>query len=269
MFDRKLYVFGGLDIREGSLNSLYEISLTCLDELSEELQGDQQFESRHKWRYVQTTGSAIHVPGPIAYHTSIVYKDNMYLFGGNNPCIANDDGEYCKNIHYLNLRTMGWSISRTRGDEVRLRDEHTAVFDPDSVQMIVFGGFAGGTRSNDIAIYNFPSNTWTNVEISEDNDKPCPRSGHQAVVCKGNMYIFGGKDDSSQKLNDFWSFNIADQKWLQVTAGGEAPYERSGHSMSVFEDFIILFGGIWDVTKELNDLHVYHTNKNEWVSLQN
>ena len=39
--------------------------------------------------------------------------------------------------------------------------------------------------------------------------------------------------------------------------------------MSVFNDqFIVLFGGIWDVTKELNDLHVYNTGKNEWFGLQ-
>ena len=40
IFDRKLYVYGGLDIEDGSLNSLYELNLQCLDELSEELQGD-------------------------------------------------------------------------------------------------------------------------------------------------------------------------------------------------------------------------------------
>lgn len=79
------------------------------------------------------------------------------------------------------------------------------------------------------------------------------------------MYVFGGKDDSSEKLNDFWSFNITDQKWLLITAGGEAPYERSGHSSAVFEDLIVVFGGIWDVTKELNDLHLYSVSKNEWM----
>ena len=51
IFDRKLYVYGGLDIREGSLASLYELNLQCLNELSEE-EGDSQFISRHKWRLV-------------------------------------------------------------------------------------------------------------------------------------------------------------------------------------------------------------------------
>ena len=36
VFDRKLYVYGGLDIREGSLNSLYELNLSCLNELLDE-----------------------------------------------------------------------------------------------------------------------------------------------------------------------------------------------------------------------------------------
>ena len=34
IFDKKLYVYGGLDIREGSINSLYELNLQCLQELN-------------------------------------------------------------------------------------------------------------------------------------------------------------------------------------------------------------------------------------------
>ena len=34
IFDKRLFVYGGLDIREGSLNSLYELSLQCLGEIS-------------------------------------------------------------------------------------------------------------------------------------------------------------------------------------------------------------------------------------------
>ena len=59
----------------------------------------------------------------------------MYLFGGNVPRSSggvhdnNDDGLYADKIYYLNLRTMSWSMIRTRGDQVLLRDEHTAVVD--------------------------------------------------------------------------------------------------------------------------------------------
>jgi hypothetical protein len=33
------------------------------------------------------------------------------------------------------------------------------------------------------------------------------------------------------------------------------PQERSGHSMEVFEgQYLLIFGGIYEITKELNDL---------------
>ena len=192
----------------------------------------------------------------------------MYLFGGNYNGIADENGEFCRNIYWLNLKTMTWGITKTRGEEVRLRDEHTGVLDPESQQMIVFGGFMQGTRTNSVSIYNFTASTWTNVVTPPEAEQPCPRSGHAAVVYKGNMYVFGGKDDSSEKLKDFWSFNVAEQKWFEISANGSVPYERSGHSMVVYDDYIMVFGGIWDVTKELNDLHLYSLTKNEWITVQ-
>ena len=75
----------------------------------------------------------MHIPGSIAYHSSCVYKDNMYLFGGNVPVTGRDDANsediFTDKLHYLNLRTMSWSLIRTRGDQVLVRDEHTGVVD--------------------------------------------------------------------------------------------------------------------------------------------
>jgi hypothetical protein len=30
------------------------------------------------------------------------------------------------------------------------------------------------------------------------------------------MYIFAGKNEASEKLNDLWVFNIADQFWKEI-----------------------------------------------------
>ena len=54
-FDKRLFVFGGLDIREGSLNSLFELSLQCLGELNnDELEspGGAPMQSNFRWRLV-------------------------------------------------------------------------------------------------------------------------------------------------------------------------------------------------------------------------
>jgi hypothetical protein len=49
---------------------------------------------------------------------------------------------------------MGWSQIKTRGDSVTHRDEHTAVIEKDKGQMVIFGGFSQGTRTNEVAIFN-------------------------------------------------------------------------------------------------------------------
>ena len=94
-FDKKLYVYGGLDIREGNLNTLYELSLQCLNEITPDeicSPGGEPIQSNFKWRQVQTTGNAAHMPGRVAYHSSCVFKDNMYVFGGNTATKETLDG---------------------------------------------------------------------------------------------------------------------------------------------------------------------------------
>lgn len=55
VFDKKLFVFGGLDIREGSLNSLFELNLQCMGEIDPEELGSpagNSIQSNYKWRQV-------------------------------------------------------------------------------------------------------------------------------------------------------------------------------------------------------------------------
>lgn len=80
------------------------------------------------------------------------------------------------------------------------------------------------------------------------------------------MYIFGGKDHKNVNLNDFWRFDFEELKWTQLSTV-EGPSHRSGHSCAVYKDFLIIQGGIFDVTKELNDMHVYSFKQEKWICL--
>jgi hypothetical protein len=60
------------------------------------------------------------------------------------------------------------------------RDEHTAVLDGQG-QMIIFGGFVQGYRTNNVSIYNINNNTWTSFTDRSGHSMPSPRSGHSAV----------------------------------------------------------------------------------------
>ena len=140
------------------------------------------------------------------------------------------------------------------------RDEHSTIQLAES--MVVFGGFSAGKRKNDMYQYFFKSNVWRRLIYSgQCCATPCPRSGHSASYkqsedLKDYMYIFGGKDSNNKKLNDFWKFDFELLKWTELSIKG-GPSHRSGHTSSVYGDFLMIYGGIYDVTKELNDLHIY------------
>lgn len=67
------------------------------------------------------------------------------------------------------------------------------------------------------------------------------------------MVIFGGKDEDNNKLNDAWAFNFLTYQWEEIIAD-EPPLQRSGHSAILYKEFMVVFGGIHEVTKEMDDV---------------
>lgn len=81
------------------------------------------------------------------------------------------------------------------------------------------------------------------------------------------MYIFGGKDEDNEKLKDLWSFDLINHKWTEILCDSSMIVSRSGHSSCVYKDYMILFGGIHEVTKELDDMIAFSFKKNQWIIL--
>lgn len=80
--------------------------------------------------------------------------------------------------------------------------------------MIVFGGFDGGYRNNQVYSLNLKTSQWSHLKAK--GEEPCARTGHSAVVHENQMFVFGGKNDENEKLSDTWIFNIREQTWTQV-----------------------------------------------------
>jgi hypothetical protein len=71
--------------------------------------------------------------------------------------------------------------------------------------------------------------------------------------------MFGGHD-SEKRMNDLWEFSLIDCKYRRMDDAGDLPPERNGHTMEYFEGKLYMFGGIHDITWELDDLHIYNIN---------
>lgn len=181
----------------------------------------------------------------------------MYLIGGSMH-----GKEYnCSQMYRLDLTTLNWDLVKTRGANapVGCMDEHTACLNGD--QIVIFGGFLDGTRVNKVYTFDVQNFTWDVIEPATSTC-PSPRAGHSGVCSNGALYIFGGKNDLNERLNEIWKFDLKTRTWRQLAQNEDAdrlPCVRSGHSSVVYKDYIGIFGGIFEVTKELNDFHLYDT----------
>ena len=101
---------------------------------------------------------------------------------------------------------------------------------------------------------------WKKVGASSKT-APCVRASHSSVHHNGKIYIFGGQDDDNNKLSDLWEFDLATEQWREIEVAGTVPSARSGHSANIYKGKMYIFGGIFEITKELSELLVYDFEK--------
>ncbi|KAL8937631.1 MAG: hypothetical protein Q9211_003584 [Gyalolechia sp. 1 TL-2023] len=144
-----------------------------------------------------------------------------------------------------------------------------------SKELLLFGGeyFNGAlaTFFNDLFVYLIDKDEWRRVTSP---NSPLPRSGHAWTrSVAGDVYLFGGEFSSPKQgtfyhYNDFWKLNPSTREWTRIESK-KGPPARSGHRMTFFKHYIILFGGFQDTsqqTKYLQDLWVYDSHDFAWFN---
>ncbi|KAF2717380.1 galactose oxidase [Polychaeton citri CBS 116435] len=143
-----------------------------------------------------------------------------------------------------------------------------------SNELLLFGGeYWNGALAyfyNDLFVYKTNSDSWRKVTSP---NSPLPRSGH--AMCQGGnaggIYLFGGEFSSPKQgtfyhYNDFWRLEPNSREWTKLEGKGGPP-ARSGHRMTYFKNYIVLFGGFQDTsqqTKYLQDVWLYDTQRFQW-----
>jgi len=153
-----------------------------------------------------------------------------------------------------------WEHLENVGDVYTPRTGH-AVVNEDGV-FYLFGGTDGAARQSDVHAYNLETNLWQ--EIRAGGRAPPARSGAQAAVWNGAVWFFGGytKKDGDY-FNDVYKYDIATSMWGSVHTLGEAPQKRTDHSVVLFRDSLLVFGG-FDGHNRFNDLRELHLRERRW-----
>ncbi|XP_014190794.1 kelch repeat-containing protein isoform X3 [Haplochromis burtoni] len=169
--------------------------------------------------------------------------------------------QFCKDPMWkLCTEDVSWVAAETlaEGPTPEARIGHTAIYDPDSRRIFVFGGSKNKKWFNDVHILDTQSWKWTMVEAQ---GKVPPLAYHSCSMFQGELFVLGGvfprpnpePDGCSDSL---YIFDPRLSIWYQPIVTGDKPSPRSGHSACVMQERkIYVFGG-WDTPVCYNDMYM-------------
>ncbi|XP_051923280.1 kelch repeat-containing protein isoform X2 [Hippocampus zosterae] len=181
--------------------------------------------------------------------------------------------QFCKDpLWKLCTEDLSWVPAETlaQGPTPEARIGHTAVYDPDSDRIFVFGGSKNKKWFNDVHILDTQTWKWTMVEAQ---GKVPPLAYHSCSLFRGELFVLGGvyprphpePDGCSDSL---YIFDPQRSIWYQPIVIGDAPPPRSGHSACVMpQGKIYVFGG-WDTPVCYNDMFVLDLGLMEFSAVQ-
>ncbi|XP_014454781.1 leucine-zipper-like transcriptional regulator 1 [Alligator mississippiensis] len=101
--------------------------------------------------------------------------------------------------------------------------------------------------------------------IPQSKSSPCDRYKHACCICKGFVYLHGGRHTTN--LSDFWRYSIESNEWEMLHGSGDGPEELEEHSMVAYQGMLCVFGGMLDsaFTQTKAPLWMYDIDSARWT----
>lgn len=258
--------------------------------------GDQNdcYNDLYRWNLDDQTFQSIsspNTPPPRCSHQAAVYRDHLYIFGGEFATA--DQFHHYKDLWRLDLKTNAWSCLEAKGGPSPRSGHRMIVW---RNYLVVFGGFYEAFREtkwfNDLYLFNLAQLKWKKIDFPVHKYVPSPRSGCQLALSPGSDTIFmyggyakvkiGGQKAQGKVFDDMWALHLGpvvkDQNptWEKLSRKGQTPSPRSGATMTVYKNKALLFGGVHDEeglhhsmkSTFYNDLFAYDMDRRRWYELE-
>lgn len=139
----------------------------------------------------------------------------------------------------------------------------------------MFGGYSlSHGPLNDIRLFDTRNSTWMQVTVeSTDAKMPQGRYFHGADILhsKQAIFVFGGltkQGKSNRTLDDFWQFDIQNQRWREMEKHIIWPAPVSGHTLTSYRnatsESLILIGGVSSQAGFMNIVWEYKLDREHW-----
>jgi N-acetylneuraminic acid mutarotase len=226
-----------------------------------------------QWKRLKPTGSP--PTNPKIWHTGTSIGGTMYTIGGEQGSTTN----YVVETYNPDTNAYGTLPNSQLPTGLTAAD-----MDDVGGMLFVFGGLSSTTNDmlNDVYVLH-PTNTSSGWKIIESDEEIPPRNGHTATAIGGEIFVFGGWDQT-QYFADLWSFDVSalylnnSVDWVFTYNFGPSP--RNGHSMVAYGGDLYMFGGFWhnisygtyvDCFDEpclwYNDMWVYTVMGDKWTQI--
>lgn len=157
-------------------------------------------------------------------------------------------------------------IGGLQGTEPESRESSTLV--TLGRDLYLFGGKKKDNYLEDLWRYKPNKNAWKKV-ICENASQIKARSGHSAIALKGCMYVFGGEvqyhaepHSYTKVVNDLLIYHPNVMRWTTHSKSTETVIPaRKHHAVAIYEQVMLIHGGIGSVGNYLNDIWVFNTGK--------
>jgi N-acetylneuraminic acid mutarotase len=209
-----------------------------------------------RWREVELSSCV--QPSERSGASSVIYQDNLYIFGGYGGGGRLDD------ICRFDFPTKCWERVEVQGSIPAGRENNGAVVH--GSKMYLFGGYSGFTWLNDFLSFDFHTRMWQAVPSGQKGVVPSTRFGYVSSVSEDNMFIFGGYDGSAW-LNDMFDFDFRRGLWSNTQVKGFVPSGRSCPSWATHSNSVYLFGG-YDGVHRMNDFHQFRMGSRTWCAVR-
>lgn len=185
----------------------------------------------------------------------LIDKRKAILIGGqgNKQQMAKDS------VWTLNLSQgcPSWHEESCIGGGADRRIGHTVTYNPEKKVLYVYGGSKTKRWFSDVNILDLKTNTWSAVKAV--GNAPT-RAYHSCNLFCGELLVFGGvfpnpDPEPDGCSNELYIFNTVSNNWYKPITRGTPPKPKSGHSASLLDDRLVIFGG-WDFPQCYNDVSI-------------
>ncbi|KAK4776612.1 hypothetical protein SAY86_005300 [Trapa natans] len=107
--------------------------------------------------------------------------------------------------------------------------------------MFIFGGRCGGERLGDFWVLD--TDIWQWTELTSFGDLPSTRDFAAAAVIGNQKIVMYGGWDGKKWLSDVYVLDTISLEWMELSVTGSLPPPRCGHTATMVEKRLLVYGG--------------------------